>query len=141
MRFVHADVDEAGSEIVGRKGEQLIEKGVRLFLVDQQYVRRIHDVAVYGQFDEIGEMRQRLNAGNELYAPGSRIGVDFTDLFARVAAAEIPEIRFALRAEGILGIQLQRVIPHLCQTIDEFLHDGGFHHRVSRTTSMAPKCL
>ena len=67
-RAVNERESTAGGEISGGGSENFIEKFIGLFFVDKKDVRRVHNVAVNGQFDGVVEMRQGLNTGDQLDA-------------------------------------------------------------------------
>ena len=133
MRLVHADIDVAAGEIFREGRKQFIDKRIRLFLVDQQNVVYVGNLPETRQLYGTGEMREGLDTRNQLDPVRRRVQIQFLELRARIAPAQISEIRLAFHLEGVLRIKLQRVIPHFLQTVDHALHRFGLHNPVSRT--------
>lgn len=86
-------------------------------------------------------MGKRLDTGNEFHPLGGGISVDFPDLFPRISAAQISEIRFAFQAEDIFGIKLQPVISYFARQSINFFTSAGFITAFLEQSSIATKCL
>ena len=76
-------------------------------------------------------MRQRLNSGYQFHAKGLRTGIQIFELFFRIPAPSIAEIRVLWQGIHILHIQLQGIVTHPAQNAHELFHCFRPGHRIA----------
>ena len=131
VRFVHADVDRPRTERILERLKDVLQQPVGFVVSGQQDVVAVADVAVHRPAENGVEVRQRLDAGDQLHTLLRRIVVKLAQLGLRIAAAHIAEIRLVVDLVGVLCVQHQGVVAHAGGDVDPPLDRRCVHHRVS----------
>ena len=132
--LVHADVDALGVETGPHSLEHLLDVGIYLFLPHHQAVFGVPQVGVILRpVQRPLQMRQGLDAGDELDAQVRRIPVQFPQLLLGVAAPQIAKIGLLRDFVGVLGVQHGYRHAHQGHFAQHQLHRVGGQHGIAGT--------
>ena len=115
MRLVHAYVYSPANKSVFERRKHFVDELVRLFAARQNYIVYIVDIGVFVPSENLIQVRQRLDAGHDVYIELRCIRDDFLQFAGGISAAHISEHRFVVYFVGIFGVKLQLIISHYCE--------------------------
>ena len=131
-----------GAECPAYGTKQLFDECVGFFFPHHQDILGVPQRCVYLRpVQRTFQMRQRLNAGHQLNAQSSCIGVQPAQRFNAVPAAQIAEIGLLRYLIGVFGVQHQGVQTHQSHFTQDHFH--GLHpgNSVPRTVQHHPIVL
>ena len=109
VSFIHAEVDAARTQCVIPKIHHFFDQSIALFLIDQQDVFRVLEVAVVIPTQNRLKVAERLDRGDHFNVELLGVLVDFPDLRLCVGAAQVAEVGLVGQLIGVFGIEHRHV--------------------------------
>ena len=131
MRLVHADVDPAASHARGELTEHRVDQLIRLFLSGQQDVVKVMHVAEHAPAEDLAQVRQRLDRGNQLDTEGIREIVHPAQILRRITAASPAEVWILRKLVNVLNVKLKHRVAHARQIHNQLAEAVPVEHRAA----------